>query len=72
MRPYPQELQEVLLQDLHPVEAAVPARGLSVPAEQKTENFFFTFVDLHLGQFTSWSPKTSFSKSSPHLSHLYS
>jgi hypothetical protein len=48
---YLQELQEVLLQEVHP--DAVPARGLSVPVEQKTENFFFTFFELHLGHCTS-------------------
>jgi len=40
---YPHELQEVLLQEVQPADAAVPAKGLSVPVEQKTENFFFTF-----------------------------
>jgi len=49
---YPQELQEPLLQDLQPDEAAVPARGFSVPDEQKTENFFFTSLELHFGQST--------------------
>jgi hypothetical protein len=42
-------LQEVLLQEEHPADAAVPARGLSVPAELNTENFFFTFFELHFG-----------------------
>jgi hypothetical protein len=50
---YLQVLQLVLLQEVQPDETAVPASGLSVPAEQKTENFFFTSFDLHLGQFTS-------------------
>jgi hypothetical protein len=50
---YLQVLQLVLLQEEQPDETAVPASGLSVPAEQKTENFFFTSFDLHLGQFTS-------------------
>jgi hypothetical protein len=67
-----QVLQLVLLQEVQPDETAVPARGLSVPAEQKTENFFLTSFDLHLGQFTSWFPKTIFSKSSPQPEHLYS
>ena len=49
---YLQELQSVLLQEVHPADA-VPARGLSVPVEQKTENFFFTFVELHFGHATS-------------------
>ena len=48
---YLHELQEVLLQEVHP--DAVPARGLSVPVEQKTENFFFTFLELHFGHCTS-------------------
>jgi hypothetical protein len=51
---------------------AVPASGFSVPVEQKTENFFLTSLELHLGQLTSLFPKTSFSKSSPQLLHLYS
>ena len=50
---YLQVLQLVLLQEEQPDETAVPASGLSVPAEQKTENFFFTSFDLHLGQFIS-------------------
>jgi hypothetical protein len=50
---YLQVLQLVLLQEVQPDETAVPASGLSVPAEQKTENFFLTSFDLHLGQFTS-------------------
>ena len=50
---YPHELQEVLLQDVQLAEAAVPARGFSVPVAQKTENFFFTSLELHLGQLTS-------------------
>ena len=50
---YLQVLQLVLLQEEQPDETAVPASGLSVPAEQKTENFFFTSFDLHLGQLTS-------------------
>jgi hypothetical protein len=49
---YLHELQEVLLQEVQPADA-VPARGFSVPVEQKTENFFFTFLELHLGQATS-------------------
>lgn len=58
---------------MHPDELAeVPARGLSVPAAQKTENFFFIFFELHFGQVISWFPKTSFSKSSPQLLHVYS
>ena len=66
-------LQFVLLQEVQPDETAeVPARGLSVPVEQNTENFFFTFFELHLGQLTSWPPKTSFSKFSPHPEHVYS
>jgi hypothetical protein len=54
------------------VLTAVPARGLSVPVAQKTENFFFTFSELQCGQVISWFPKTSFSNSSPQLQHLYS
>jgi hypothetical protein len=50
---YLQVLQEVLLQEVHPADAAVPAKGLSVPVEQKTENCFFTFLELHLGHATS-------------------
>jgi hypothetical protein len=50
---YPHELQEVLPQDEQPADAAVPASGLSVPAEQKTENFFFTDFELHFGHTTS-------------------
>jgi hypothetical protein len=42
-----------LLQEVQPDDAPAPARGLSVPEEQKTENFFFTFLELHLGQLTS-------------------
>jgi hypothetical protein len=42
-----------LLHDLQPDDAAVPASGLSVPEEQKTENFLVTFAELHLGQSTS-------------------
>jgi hypothetical protein len=57
---------------VQPDDAAVPASGRSVPAEQKTENFFFTSFELHLGQLISWFPKTSFSNSSPQLLHLYS
>jgi hypothetical protein len=58
---------------VHPDELAdVPARGLSVPVAQKTENFFFIFFELHFGQVISWFPKTSFSKSSPQLLHVYS
>lgn len=67
-----QELQEVLLQDEQLAEAAVPARGRSVPDAQKTENFFFTVFELHLGHAISGFPKTSFSKSSPQSAHLYS
>jgi len=47
------ELQEVLLQEEHPADAAVPASGLSVPAEQNTENFFLTAFELHFGHSTS-------------------
>jgi hypothetical protein len=42
-----------LLQVVQPDDAALPANGFSVPAEQKTENFFFTSLELHLGQLTS-------------------
>jgi len=41
-----------LLQEAQPADA-VPARGLSVPAAQNTENFFLTSFELHLGQITS-------------------
>jgi hypothetical protein len=58
---------------VHPEELAeVPASGLSVPEAQKTENFFFTFFELHFGQVISWFPKTSFSNSSPQLLQVYS
>jgi hypothetical protein len=58
---------------VHPDELAdVPARGFSVPVAQKTENFFFTFFELHFEQVISWFPKTSFSKSSLQLLHVYS
>jgi hypothetical protein len=58
---------------VHPDELAdVPARGLSVPEAQKTENFFFIFFELHCGQVISWFPKTSFSNSLPQLLHVYS
>ncbi len=70
---YLQVLQLVLLQEVQPDDTAeVPARGFSVPVEQNTENFFFTFFELHLGQLTSWPPKTSFSKFSPQPEHVYS
>jgi hypothetical protein len=62
-------MQEVLVQDVHP---DVPARGFSVPVALNTENFFLTSFELHLGQFISGFPDTSFSKSSPQLQHLYS
>jgi hypothetical protein len=42
-----------LLQEEQLADAPVPARGLSVPAEQKTENFFFTAFELHFGHATS-------------------
>jgi hypothetical protein len=61
-----------LLQDVQADVRDVPARGLSVPAAQKTENFFFMSLELHFGQLTSCVPKTSFSKSSLHLLHVYS
>ena len=66
---YLQVLQEVLLQDVQEADAAVPARGLSVPAEQNTENFFLTSFELHFGQVISWLPNTSFSKSSLQEQH---
>jgi hypothetical protein len=50
---YLHELQEVLLQEVQPADAAVPAKGLSVPVEQKTENFFFTAFELHFGHAIS-------------------
>jgi len=58
-----------LLQDVQEADAAVPAKGLSVPAEQNTENFFFTSFELHCGQIISWLPNTSFSKSSLQEQH---
>jgi hypothetical protein len=42
-----------LLQEEQLADAAVPASGRSVPEEQKTENFFFTVLELHLGHATS-------------------
>jgi len=50
---YLHELQEVLVQEVQPADAAVPANGLSVPEEQKTENFFLTDFELHFGHTTS-------------------
>lgn len=47
---YLHELHVVLLHDVQP---DVLARGFSVPVAQKTENFFFTSLELHLGQMTS-------------------
>ena len=44
---YPQELQEPFEQEEQLDEPEVPARGFSVPVEQKTENFFFTSFELH-------------------------
>jgi hypothetical protein len=41
-----------LLQEVQPAARLVPASGFSVPEEQKTENFFLTSLELHLGQFT--------------------
>jgi hypothetical protein len=61
-----------LPQEEQPDDAPLPASGFSVPEEQKTENFFFTSFELHLGQLTSVFPKTSFSKSLPQLLHVYS
>jgi hypothetical protein len=61
-----------LLQEPQEADAAVPAKGLSVPAAQNTENFFFTSFELHFGQTTSWFPKTSFSKSSRQAVQEYS
>jgi hypothetical protein len=40
----------LLVQD---VQLDVLARGFSVPVAQKTENFFFMSLELHLGQLTS-------------------
>jgi hypothetical protein len=65
-------LQDVLLQEVQEAEAPVPAKGLSVPAEQNTENFFFTSFELHFGHSISWFPKISFSNSSLQEQHLYS
>jgi len=66
-----QELQEPLLQELHPAEDE-PAKGLSTPLMPNADIFFFTLLDEHLGQTTSLFPKTSFSKSSSHTLHWYS
>jgi hypothetical protein len=63
---YLHELHEEELQEVHPEVC------FSTPLIPKTENFFLTFRDLHFGQVTLWLPKTSFSNSSPHLSHWYS
>jgi hypothetical protein len=44
-------LHVLLLHDVQPEDE--PARGFSVPVAQKTENFFFTSLELHFGQLTS-------------------
>jgi hypothetical protein len=40
----------LFVQDVQP---DVPARGFSVPAAEKTENFFFISLELHFGQVIS-------------------
>jgi hypothetical protein len=58
-----------LVHDVHPEEEE---EDFSTPLIPKTENFLFTFFDLHLGQLTLREPKTSSSNSCPHASHMYS
>jgi hypothetical protein len=59
-----------LLHEVQPDE--LPVNGLSTPLMPKSESFLLTLREPQLGQSTSWEPNMSFSKSSPHSSHLYS
>lgn len=60
-----------MLQEVQP-EEDVPAKGFDTPLIPKTESFFFTSPEPHLGQSTFVVLKTSFSNSCSHLRHTYS